>query len=196
MAGIRTVGISQTGENILVTYPAPTKGMLQNVDSEATIPIEALWIGRNVHLLRGELRQRASWIGRIGPSASVLNDPPRGSGVISGLTIPETLSAVYSARRAGTSDRFLLTGGNTRVQILQDATSNLGAGSGWKVVTNWNGASALEDVGAFVRFAEIPLGSPLLTHVIMCNGLRAPRLFKLGSTSDLGAPTFTSAAAG
>src|SRR5216117_3721790 len=129
MATQRTPGASQASEIVIATFPTPTKGMMQNTETEVGIPADALWVGRNLHLFRGECRQRSSWNGRIGPSGSVLNDPPRGSGVIGGFTIPETLNAIYTARRANTSDRYLFTGGNNRVQILQEASSNLAAGS-------------------------------------------------------------------
>src|SRR5437899_1033488 len=144
MATQRTPGASQASEIVIATFPTPLKGMQQNTQTEVGIPADALWLGRNLHTFRGEVRQRSSWIGTIN---STLNAPPRAIGP---STESETFSAIYTARRAGTSDRYLLTGGNSRVQILQEAGSGLSGSAGWAKVTDWNGVNALEDIGAFV----------------------------------------------
>ncbi len=149
MATVQTVGVTQTQEKVLVTFPVPYKGVMRNA-SEVEIPRDALWTGENLHFVEGELRQRPSW--NLARNATVAAPP---------ATAP--ITAVWTSRRAGTRNQFLFVGGVADLYVLGSA--------GWVKIGNWGGTRGRYQL---VRATEIALGTPLVTHVLAVNGVDFP----------------------
>src|SRR5258708_5823556 len=176
MAAPRITGVSQTKENLLAIWAVPQQGMVQ-LFNEAGVAKDALWVGRNVHLFYGELRQRASW---NGVKDATLALP---IAALSANFFVENLTGIFTTRRANTRDRFLVAAGDCGVQLLEDLASALG-GVGWVKVLWWqtdpnsnlNGVSSVSSPvprvrTALPRFAEIAYGTPLQTFVVITNGV-------------------------
>ena len=172
MAGIQTVGVTQTQEEVIGTFPVPYKGVHRD-QSEVEIGRDSLWIGENLHLFEGELRQRPSW--NLARNATVAA-PPAAAGSI---TTP------WSTRRAGTRNEFLMVGGTKEVHIM--------GSSGWIRVQPW---AATRNRWQQVRFTDIATGTPLATNVCVVNGvdsmLRAVLPSSGNPSADFG--TFVTAA--
>ena len=162
MAAIKSVGASQTGEKILATFPVPYKGVRRD-HSEIEIPKDALWVGENLHFFQGELRQRPSW--NLARNTTIAAPP---------TTFP--ITGIFTARRATTRDQFLLVGGTTDVYALTDG----GLGVGWNKIITWG---ATRDQYRQVRYTEIAFGTPLVTYVVICNGIDTPYQFAIPVSS-------------
>jgi hypothetical protein len=165
MAAIKSVGGSQTGEKILAAFPVPYKGV-QRGHSEVEIGKDALWIGENFHFFQGELRQRPSW--NLARNTTIAA-PPTGF----------PITGIFSAHRANTRDQFLIVGGSVNVHVLTDAASGLGA-AGWNAIVTWGATRAQYRQ---VRYTEIATSTPLVTTVVICNGVDTPRTFTIPVSS-------------
>ena len=159
MAAIKSVGASQTGEKVLATFPVPYKGVRRD-HSEIEIPKDALWVGENLHFFQGELRQRPSW--NLARNATVAAPP---------TTFP--ITGIYATRRVTTRDQFLLVGGVANVYVLSDVANTIGA-AGWNKILSWGATRAQYQQ---VRYTEIAFGTPLVTYVVICNGIDTPYQF-------------------
>lgn len=156
---MQTVGVTQTQEKVLITFPVPYRGVMRNA-SEVEIPRDALWTGENLHFVDGELRQRPSW--NLARNATVAAPP---------ATAP--ITGVFTARRAGTRNQFLLVGGVANVYVLGSAA--------WILIANWGGTRGRYQM---VRFTEIAMGTPLVTRVITVNGVDSPRDITIPASGD------------
>ena len=154
-----TVGAGQTSEKVLVNYPVPYKGVMRG-RSEVEIPKDALWIGENVHLEDGELRQRPSW--NLARNATVAA-PPTGY----------PITGIFSARRAESRDQFLLVGGSVNVYGLSSAA--------WVLLTTWG---ATRPNYRQVRFTELAFDTPLVTRVCYVNGVDTPQILAIPASGD------------
>lgn len=164
----KSVGASQTQENVIATFPVPYLGVERRV-SEAEMAPNALWVGENLHLFEGECRQRPSWnLSRDG----TVSAPPSNTGAI--LT-------AFSARRPHSRTQFLFVGGTKQVQVL-GATS-------WIKLKDWANTNPRT---AQVRFAEIAIGTPPQLNVVVCNGVDTPFRVKFPTSGD---PAITDVAA-
>lgn len=191
MTVIRSTGIAQTKENILLAYPVPRSGMVQT-EGEAAVPKDGVWVGRNVHNFYGECRQRPSWNGIKDAGLQLIPRLAYGAG-------REFITSAFTARRANTRNRYLIVGGSRGAKILQEAASGLGA-LGWRnfwTITDPGGAAPDQTVRVrTVRFAELAFGTPLVTHVVATNGVQVPQDFALTAlTANFGAATELTCAA-
>lgn len=165
MAAIKSVGATQVGEKVLAAYPVPYKGVMRQ-HSEVEIGKDALFVGENLHFFQGELRQRPSW--NLARNTTIAAPP---------TTAPVT--GIFTTRRANTRDQFLLVGGVADVYVLTDAASPLGA-AGWNKIVTWGATRAQYRQ---VRYTELAFGTPLLTTVVIANGVDTPRRFVIPTSS-------------
>ena len=161
MAAIQSVGAGQTGEKVIASFPVPYKGVIRN-SSEIEQPKDSLYVGENLHFFQGELRQRPSW--NLARNTTIAAPP---------TTYPVT--GIFSTHRATTRDQFLLVGGSADVYALIDAASTLGA-AGWQKIVTWGATRAQYRQ---VRYTELSFDTPLVTRVVICNGVDTPRTFTI-----------------
>ena len=160
MAAIQSVGAGQTGEKVLASFPVPYKGVIRN-SSEIEQPKDSLYVGENLHFFQGELRQRPSW--NLARNSTIAAPP---------TTAPVT--GIFSTHRASSRDQYLLVGGVANVHVLTD--------SAWLQVVTWGATRAQFRQ---VRYAEIAIGTPLLTYVVICNGVDTPQVLTVPATGGV-----------
>ena len=147
MAVVQTTGASQTQEEVIGTFPVPYKGVHQD-QSEVEIARDSLWIGENLHLFQGELRQRPSW--NLARNATVAAPPAAAGSIVT----------PWSTRRPATRDQYLFVGGLKEVHVLGTA--------GWIRAKAW---AATNNRWQQVRFTDIAIGTPLQTNVCIVNSV-------------------------
>lgn len=158
----RSVGASQTQENVIATFPVPYRGVDRR-NSEVEIAREALWTGENLHLYQGELRQRPSW--NLARDATIAA-PPAAMGTVIGL---------FSATRPNSRTHFLFAGGTIQLQVM--------GSTGWILLASWG---ATRNRYNQVRMTEIAIGTPLLSHVVVCNGIDTPIRVQIPASGNPG----------
>jgi hypothetical protein len=161
-------GASQTGEKILATFGVPRRGGMSAVD-HFDIPRDALEVGQNVHMFNGELHSRPGLVGNFAPVLPTTSHP----------------NGMFASRYASSRKVALFVASSTQVFVLN--TTNA-----WLSVL---AAPSTGDRSFPTRFTDIAIGTPLVTSVIIANGVDTPRKYDLTTPLVAGASTVLTGAA-
>ena len=161
-------GPTQTSEAILATFGVPRRGMMSGID-QFDVPRDGLVLGRNVHMYRGELNSRPGMCGNAFATLPVGSHP----------------NGMFGARYAASRKVILMVANSTQILVLQ-------------LDNTWLDILAVASTGARwfpTRFTTIALGTPLVTSVIIANGIDVPRRWDLVDPHVANSTVLTGAAA-